>query len=63
MNIFETWIATKPIAHRGLHSDTVPELSLLSFEKAIENNYAIELDVRALADGTVVVFMTKRLAV
>ena len=56
MNIFETWIATKPIAHRGLHSDTVPELSLLSFEKAIENNYAIELDVRALADGTVVVF-------
>lgn len=56
MNIFETWIANKPVAHRGLHDAETPELSLASFIKAIENNYAIELDLRALADGTIVVF-------
>lgn len=56
MNIFESWLVTKPIAHRGLHDENCPELSLASFDKAIENNYAIELDVRALADGTIVVF-------
>ena len=56
MNIFETWIATKPIAHRGLHSENAPENSLAAFSSAIENGYAIELDVRMLSDGTVVVF-------
>ena len=56
MNIFETWLCTKYIAHRGLHDDSAPENSLASFKKAIENGYAIELDVRPLADGTIVVF-------
>jgi len=56
MNIFETWIATKPIAHRGLHNENVPENSIAAFEAAIAANYAIELDVRALRDGTIIVF-------
>ncbi|MBQ7466863.1 MAG: glycerophosphodiester phosphodiesterase [Clostridia bacterium] len=56
MNIFDSWICNLPIAHRGLHDDEVPENSVKAFEKAIEKNYAIELDVRALADGTLVVF-------
>ncbi|MBQ7453302.1 MAG: glycerophosphodiester phosphodiesterase [Clostridia bacterium] len=56
MNIFQSWIATKPIAHRGLHNAEIPELSLASFENAINNNYAIEIDLRALSDGTIVVF-------
>ena len=56
MNIFETWIATKPIAHRGLHNETIPENSIAAFLNAAQNGYAIELDVRGLKDGTVVVF-------
>lgn len=57
MNIFDSWLCTKYIAHRGLHnSDAYPENSIGAFKKAIEKGYAIELDVRALADGTVVVF-------
>ena len=56
MNIFESWLCNLPIAHRGLHDDKIPENSLKAFKNAIDNNYAIELDVRALADGTIVVF-------
>ncbi len=56
MNIFDTWIAKTPVAHRGLHDKTTPELSLESFEKAINAGYAIEIDVRSLKDGTIVCF-------
>ncbi len=56
MNIFDTWLCKKYIAHRGLHDEESPENSLSSFQKAIDKGYAIELDVRPLADGTVVVF-------
>ena len=56
MNIFDTWLCNEYIAHRGFHSETAPENSLAAFENAIKHNYAIELDVRALSDGTVVVF-------
>lgn len=44
------------IAHRGLHDNIIPENSVLSFIKAIEKNYIIELDVHILKDGNVVVF-------
>lgn len=43
-------------AHRGLHGDTVPENSLLAFEKAAEKGYGIELDVQLSSDGVVMVF-------
>ncbi len=56
MNIFDSWLCTTPIAHRGCHNSEIPENSMKAFEKAIENNYAIELDVRALSDGSIVVF-------
>lgn len=56
MNIFDSWIAKTPIAHRGLHDKNTPELSLESFKKAIDAGYAIEIDVRSLADGTIVCF-------
>ena len=46
----------KPFAHRGLHDEMNPENSVGAFENAIKNNYAIELDVRLLKDGEVVVF-------
>ncbi len=61
MDIRKTWLCTKPIAHRGLHSATVPENSLAAFEAAIERGYAIELDVRPIDDGTVIVFHDDKL--
>ena len=45
-----------PIAHRGFHDKDCPENSMGAFKKAIENNFVIELDLRILKDGKVVVF-------
>ncbi len=56
MEIFNSWLVKDYIAHRGLHDDANPENSLGAFAKAIEEGYAIELDVQQIADGTVVVF-------
>ena len=46
----------KFIAHRGLHSSSIPENSLLSFQKALVNNYAMEFDLTITKDEKVVVF-------
>ncbi len=53
-----SWLKNSYIAHRGLHTKDgrIPENSILAFDKAIEKNYAIELDVNILKDGTVVCF-------
>lgn len=45
-----------PIAHRGFHSKTIYENTLSSFKQAIDQNYAIELDVHLTCDHKVVVF-------
>lgn len=46
------------IAHRGMHNINmnIPENSLPAFQKAIENNYIIELDLHILKDNSVIVF-------
>ncbi|MEE0945514.1 MAG: glycerophosphodiester phosphodiesterase family protein [Acutalibacteraceae bacterium] len=46
------------IAHRGLHclERGIPENSLKAFEEAINEGYAIELDIHLTKDGQVVVF-------
>lgn len=45
------------IAHRGIHNNKdIPENSLLAFKTAVENNYAIELDVQLTKDNVLVVF-------
>ena len=49
-------ILNQPIAHRGFHDDLTAENSLNAFKKAIEHNYAIEIDLRLTTDGQVVVF-------
>ena len=49
-------ILNQPIAHRGFHDDSTAENSLNAFKKAIEHNYAIEIDLRLTQDGKVVVF-------
>lgn len=44
-------------AHRGLHNNQsdAPENSMLAFEKAVQRNYGIELDVQLTKDDEVVV--------
>lgn len=51
-------LLSRPFAHRGLHDlhMGVPENSMAAFRLAVDNGYAIELDVRLLGDGNVVVF-------
>lgn len=46
------------IAHRGYWdvNNNIPENSLQAFQKAIDNNYIIELDVHVLKDNKVIVF-------
>lgn len=56
MEIKNSWLCNTFIAHRGLHDKNTPENSMTSFKNAIEKGYAIEIDVRPLADGTIVVF-------
>ncbi len=53
-----TWIKERLIAHRGLHTidKSVPENTLLAFDKAIEKGYGIEMDINVMGDGTVIVF-------
>lgn len=47
-----------PVAHRGLYTDdqSIPENSLAAFRKAVEDGYAIELDVQCSKDLEVFVF-------
>lgn len=42
-------------AHRGLHSDTVPENSMDAFSRALNGGYGIELDVHLMKDGNLAV--------
>ena len=42
-------------AHRGLHSQGVPENSMTAFRMALEKGYGVELDVHLLRDGTLAV--------
>lgn len=43
-------------AHRGLHSEKIPENSMEAFALAVDNGYGIELDVRVSSDGELMVF-------
>lgn len=56
MDLKQTMLFSRPIAHRGLHSADAPENSLAAFARAAEAGYPIELDVRPIDDGTVVVY-------
>jgi glycerophosphoryl diester phosphodiesterase len=45
----------KGIAHRGLHDDKLTENGLKAFKKAIDNNFAFELDVHLTTDNELIV--------
>lgn len=62
MEIFKSWLVERCIAHRGLHTETLPENSIGAFENAIKNGYPIELDVHIISDGTIVVFHDETLS-
>ncbi len=51
-----SWIYERPIAHRGLHDIDNPENTLLAFEKAIKNGFAIEFDVMVTKDLVPIIF-------
>jgi glycerophosphoryl diester phosphodiesterase len=50
------WLTARPVAHRGLHGNGLPENSLSAAAAAIAANYAIEVDLQLSKDGEVVVF-------
>lgn len=56
MNLFNTWLVERNIAHRGLHNENAPENTLPAIENAIENSCPIEIDIQQIADGTLIVF-------
>lgn len=43
-------------AHRGLHTDGIPENSLAAFRSALEQGMGIEFDIQLSKDGKVMVF-------
>ena len=61
-DIFDCFLTNKMFAHRGLWDKESPENSLGAFEKAIKNDYAIELDVNPIEDGTPVVFHDSKMS-
>lgn len=56
-----SWIKETPIAHRGLHDNSHVENSISAFKNAIDNDYAIELDVQLTKDNQVIVFHDENL--
>lgn len=50
------WLTQRPLAHRGLYGENIPENSLMAFQNAIDNNYGIEFDVKLTNDGVPIVF-------
>jgi len=50
-------IINKTIAHRGIHNNlNIPENSIKAFQKALDKNLPIELDIHILKDNTLIVF-------
>ena len=55
MDIFETWLVNNYIANGGF-VDNNCENTLAAFESAINNGYAVLLDVQGLSDGTIICY-------
>lgn len=53
-----SWLTARPIAHRGYHNKDagILENTPSAVKAAIENNFAIEVDVQQTRDGQVLVF-------
>ena len=56
MTAAPAWLASRPIAHRGLHGGALVENTLGAARAAIGHGFGIECDVQLTADGDAVVF-------
>ncbi len=61
MEIRKSFLYHTPIAHRGLHDETIPENSLSAFRRAIAEGYAIETDVRFTKDKQLILFHDEKM--
>lgn len=52
----DSWLLTKPIAHRGLWGGEIVENSLTAYENAVKNGYPIEIDIYSSSDGVLFSF-------
>lgn len=52
----ESWVLTKPITHRGLWEEGIPENSMSAYENSIKLGYPIEMDVQMSVDGELFCF-------
>lgn len=52
----DKWYLRYKFAHRGLHDKSSPENSMGAFAKAMEKDFAIELDIHKTKDNHIVVF-------
>ncbi len=52
----DSWLLTKPIAHRGLWGNEIVENSLSAYKNAIDNGYPIEIDLYSSVDGKLFCF-------
>lgn len=57
-----SWLGSCVYAHRGLHSDGVPENSPSAFAAAMDRKMGIECDVQRSGDGRAIVFHDQDLA-
>lgn len=55
------WLLNQPIAHRGLWNENFPENTLSAYKNAVENGYAIEIDIYLTTDNEIVCFHDKTL--
>jgi glycerophosphoryl diester phosphodiesterase len=62
MDIRKTWLFSTPIAHRGLHTNELPENSIGAFLNGASQGFPIELDVRLSDDGEVMVIHDDKLS-
>ena len=58
----DSWLLTKPIAHRGLWGENIIENSLSAYQNAINNGYPIEIDLYSSIDGKLFSFHDQDLA-
>ncbi|MCQ2387027.1 MAG: glycerophosphodiester phosphodiesterase [Clostridia bacterium] len=56
-----SWLLTRPIAHRGLWGNDIIENSLTAYQKAVDFNYPIEIDLYMSSDGVLYSFHDKNL--
>lgn len=50
------WVLSKPICHRGLWDENIPENTLPAYLNAVKHGYPIEMDIQMSVDGKLFCF-------